>query len=172
MKEDQINQLMNNLDYLRERSCLAFVHKHITFDQIFDLLDHEFKIANCALKSKIKPDYEFLVLKVDLRKLRYHSITISSQTGFTMILKKEHMEYFNNWVEKEAVRKAVEFRKWMNIGGSIYQTSDGDGNWSISDEMRFRHKGCSSPLYQGKVDKYHIMIEKARKALESYNGVG
>lgn len=168
MKEDQINHLMNNFDYLRERSCLAFVHKHITFDQIFDLLDHEFKIANCALKSKIKPDYEFLVLKVDLRKLRYHSITLSSQTGFTMVIKKEHMEYYSNWIKEEWERKEAGFRKWMDLGGDIYRNSD----WSISDEMRFRHKGCSSPLYQGKVDKYHIMIDKARKALESYNGVG
>lgn len=168
MKENQIDQLMNNLDYLRERSCLAFVHQGITFDQIFDLLDHEFKIANCTLKTKIKPDYKFLVIKVDLRKLRYHSITISSQAGFTMILKKEHMEYFGSWIKEEWERKELGFRKWMDLGGDIFRNN----GWSISDEMRFRHKGASSPFYQGEVDKYHVIIEKARKALEFYNGLG
>lgn len=165
MNNDQLKTFMVNLDYLRERACLAFVHQGITFDQIFDLLDKEFKIANCALKSKIKPDYVFKVIKVDFRKLRYHSIAISSQLGFTMILKKEHMEYFNSWVVSESDRKVVEFQSWMEIGKTIYKAFDGDGDWSVSDELRIRHKKESSMTYSGEVEKYHVMVDKANHAL-------
>jgi hypothetical protein len=137
-----------NLDYLMQRSFLYLVRPGVNFTPILELLDKEFKIANCALKSKKKPDYVFKAIKVNFKRIRSGCIIISSLSGFTMNLSKEQAQAFEDWTNISAVLKAATWKKYMRLGTKemgyhtyeVYE-SDPSMKGSISEEMRRRHKG-------------------------------
>lgn len=130
-EEKRKDLLFINLDHLVQRSFLALVQPKLSFNSILELLDKELKIANCALKSKKKPDYEFKTIKVNFKRIRSGCIILSSLSGYTMNLNKEQGVQFDEWVQVPMEEKQRDYDKYIRLGNkelgyTTYRLYDSD----------------------------------------------
>lgn len=156
-EEQAAVEFMDNLDYLRQRLCQSYVRPGITRDQIFDVVDKELQILANSLLKYTRPDYEFQVINVNFRKLRFGVVTLGTHLGFCMNLRKNHIAVFDQWVHREPERKAIKFREWMNTFGRNQQHADGTEEWLHAMNVRYGVEASVRPYWQ--------IVEEANKAL-------
>lgn len=156
------DQWYPNFDYLMKRCFLALVKPNVDFMPLVELIDKELKIANCALKDKKKPNYNFTTIKVSFKKIRSGKIVIGSLKGFFINFDETNAGIFDQWVGSDPALKMVGWKQYIvlgnaELGRSVYRLYEPEETMkgSISEEMRKRHKNNHSiDILHGVADQF------------------